>query len=54
MIETTITNGAITTAAASPRVQRDAPVPRVLTRPPRDQNITTPVTELVVEYPQAT
>ena len=46
--ETTIATGAIPTDAESPRVQRDAPGPRVPTLPPRVHNSPNPVPALVV------
>ena len=46
--------GDIPNDAASTRVQRDAPVPRVPNRPSRMQNITTPEPALAVKYPQET
>ena len=51
---TTMATRAITTVVSFPRVQMDAPDPRVLTRPPWVKNILTPVPAMIVEYPQAT
>ena len=46
--------GPIPTAAAYPRVQRDALFTRVTTQPPRVQNSPTPLIALVLDYPQTT
>ena len=51
---TTTTTGFIPTDTASPREQRDAPVPRVPNRSTRVQISPTTVLALVVEHPQAT
>ena len=47
---TTMAAGDIPTSAAYPRLNRYAPVPRVLDLPPRVHNSPTPVPALVVEY----
>ena len=51
---TTTATGDTPTDTLYPRLQRDVPVPRVPTSPPRAQNSLTPVSSMVVEYPQAT
>ena len=51
---TTTVTGAILTAAAYTRVQRDSPGPMVTTLPPRVHNSLTTVPALVIEYPQVT